>query len=80
MSNTDSIQYLTRGDYTLGRGMGLLRHLGQGHKCLEKPEPDLATVVADYSDRETLVTPMHFILGCYEILEAENPLWFKETL
>ena len=37
-------------------------------------------VVADYSDRETLVTPMHFILGCYEILEAENPLWFKETL
>ena len=23
---------------------------------------------------------MHYILGCFEILKAENPMWFKETL
>ena len=77
LSNTNPIRYLTKGNCTVGMATGLLRNLGRGHKDLEKPEPDLGIVVADFSDREILVTPIQFILGCFEILEADNPLWYK---
>ena len=63
-----------KGNCTLGMAAGLLRNLGGGHKDLEKPEQDLGIVVADISDRESLANPS------LEILEAENPLLFKETL
>ena len=79
LSNSAPIRHLTRGNSTLGRVTGLLRQLGRGHEGRERPVPDLGSLVADYSDRDHLITPIQFVLGGIEILEAENPVWFKET-
>ena len=79
LSNTAPIRYLTMSNYTLGMATGLLRQLGRGHEGRERPVPDLGTLVADYSDRDRLITPIQFVLGGIEILEAENPVCFKET-